>query len=128
MEDLNPFDLNKILRSFFVTIKKKDGDDYEPGSLRGIFSSIERHLLSKKYIDLAQLSTEMAFKDSRDVLSTKMKELKQQRRGRFPNRCESVSEEEAEDKGILGSDNPVSLQNTIWWRLFYGLRRLTTGA
>ena len=50
LEDLNPFNLNKILRSFFITIKKKDGNDYEPGSLRGIFSSIERHLLSKKYV------------------------------------------------------------------------------
>ena len=68
----------------------------------------------------------MAFKDTRDVLSTKMKQLKQQGKGRFPNRCESVSEEEERvlwDKGILGSDNPVSLQNTIWWRNnFFGLR------
>ena len=37
LKDLNLFNLNKILRSFFVLIKKKDGDDYEPWSLGGIF-------------------------------------------------------------------------------------------
>ena len=34
---------------FIVRVKRKDGQDYGPSSLRGLFSSFNRHLKEHKY-------------------------------------------------------------------------------
>ena len=40
--------LNKIIRQFYTTVRKKDGDDYEPDSLRVIVTTIDRFLTEKE--------------------------------------------------------------------------------
>ena len=34
----------KILEQFYATVRKKDGDDYEPDGLRVMVTAIDRHL------------------------------------------------------------------------------------
>jgi ribosome-binding protein aMBF1 (putative translation factor) len=48
-EDIAPQELNAILEKFFIVVRKENGDEYEPSSLRSIMGSIARHLTEKKY-------------------------------------------------------------------------------
>ena len=42
-----PAELNKYLAEFILSVRSKDGEDYEPSSLRCLVSSLERHLKKK---------------------------------------------------------------------------------
>ena len=49
MEKYAAEELNSTLGEFFAELRKANGDDYEPDSLRVMFSAIDRHLKSKSY-------------------------------------------------------------------------------
>ena len=101
-----------------------NGEDYEPSSLRSMLGSFSRHLQEAKYP--IKVMEGHAFKDTRDVVYTRLRELTSNGKGRLPNKAQPLSYEEEEllwEKGVMGSDSPVSLQNAIWWRNnFFGLR------
>ncbi|KAK3743989.1 hypothetical protein QZH41_010801, partial [Actinostola sp. cb2023] len=44
IEKIPPHELNAYLNQFIVAARTKTGEEYEPTSLRGILSSVERHL------------------------------------------------------------------------------------
>ena len=44
IEKYEPESLNKILEHFYATVRKKDGGDYEPDSLRVMVAAIDRYL------------------------------------------------------------------------------------
>ena len=69
-----PWDeLNLLLCAFFKDIKKKNGDEYEPGTLTCLQRSIQRHL--NTHGSQANLIHGNEFKLSREVLSAKRKKL-----------------------------------------------------
>lgn len=39
IQGIPPHQLNQYLRSFYLTVKKQNGEDYEPDSLKGIKNS-----------------------------------------------------------------------------------------
>ena len=39
-----------MLSSFVLTVKKDNGDDYEPGTLSSIVYSLDRHLQRSRYV------------------------------------------------------------------------------
>ena len=49
IENYEPETLKEILEQFDATIRKKDGDDYEPDSLRVMVAAIDRYLTDKEY-------------------------------------------------------------------------------
>ena len=49
IEKYEPQGLNKILEEFYATVRKKDGEDYEPDSLRVMVTAIDRYLTEKEY-------------------------------------------------------------------------------
>ena len=49
IEEIQPQELNDFLSEFIVTVKRKDGGDYEPSSLRGLIASFNRQLKNVKY-------------------------------------------------------------------------------
>ena len=50
IETMAPEELDKVLSKFYAEVKnKKDGDDYEPESLKIMHSAIERYLKEKNY-------------------------------------------------------------------------------
>lgn len=49
LENIPPIELNELLSKFFISIRKKDGAEYEPASLSNMKCSLERHLRNKKY-------------------------------------------------------------------------------
>ena len=61
---------------------KKDGDDYEPDSLRVMVTAIDRYLAEYKH----SIIRDREFKSSKQVLEGKTRLLRQQGKGKRPNK------------------------------------------
>ena len=49
IEDIPAAELNEFISEFIISVRTKDGDEYEPTSLRSLMASFERHLKKKGY-------------------------------------------------------------------------------
>ena len=49
IENIPPVELNQLLSLFIMSVRKKDGTQYEPASLRAFISSLDRYLKSNYY-------------------------------------------------------------------------------
>ena len=49
IEEIPPKELNEYISKFIVAVRRKDGEDFEPSSLRGLICSFNRHLKACKY-------------------------------------------------------------------------------
>ena len=75
IESLPPIELDRYLTTFFSVIKKHDGNEYEPASLRGMLCSVERYLRSKNYPN--SVTRDAVFLDTRNMLKEKQKILRE---------------------------------------------------
>jgi len=71
---IEPAELNKYLAEFIHSVRSKDGEDYDPSSLRCLVSSIERHLKRNNYP--VSIINDKQFELTRKCLQSKQKELK----------------------------------------------------
>ena len=111
-------ELDKLLATFFKDIRKRNGDEYEPDTISSYQKSIQRHVGELK-LPLNILKDD-AFSRSREVLSSKRKNLVKQGLGNKPNACRELTEEDVNklfEAKVFGNHDPVSLQRTIWWFL-----------
>lgn len=69
--DIPPLELNSLIEDFVMTVRKQDGTEYEPTSIRGTFAAIARYLDEKRYPD--QLMKSAHFKGAREMLKSKFK-------------------------------------------------------
>jgi len=74
-EDIECYKLDQYLARFFLSVRNKKGEEYEPDTLKSIQSSINRHLTEKTKSKM-NILTDKDFQHSRDVLSAKRKQLK----------------------------------------------------
>ncbi len=51
MEELSPSQLDTYLSKFLLAVRKKNGEEYEPTTLRGFISSVERYLKKHRYCE-----------------------------------------------------------------------------
>ena len=84
-----------------------------------------RYLKSKAYPK--SIIRDREFLNSRKVLEGKARKLREQGKGKRPNRSRSLTKEEEEvlwQNGQLGGGTPGALLNTMWWLLtqHFGLR------
>jgi len=98
-EEIDAKELNIYLAQFTLTVRKEGSTgidhpsrQYEPSSLVAIHNAIYRHLSSKNYPH--NIKTSELFTHSRDVLTAKMKELKQIGKGNKPNAAQSFTADE----------------------------------
>ena len=49
IEDIPAAELNEFISEFIISVRTKDGIEYEPTSLRSLMASFERHLKKKGY-------------------------------------------------------------------------------
>ena len=118
MESYSPVDLNKKLEQFYAEIRKKDGEEYEPDSLKVMHASLDRYLKEKKYPE--SILNGKAFSSSKAVLEGYARNLRKCGKGKKPNRAKALTPEEEDilwRDGHLGDTNGRSLQCTIWWIL-----------
>ena len=79
VEDVPDKELNRLLSHFFVSLKKKNGEDYEPNNLTAFQRSIDRHLREKG--KGVSIFTGIEFEGSRKALEAKRKDLKRKGKG-----------------------------------------------
>ena len=121
IKDIPPDELSKYLGDFIVSIQKskedKDGSrEYEPVYIRNIFGSIDRYLREVDY--QVSIMTDNKFGYSREMLATKMQQLKRIGKGNKPYAAHSPSEDEYEkmwNNNGFGYESPQQLNRTIWW-------------
>ena len=71
VEVIPPNELNCILESFFVCVKKDNGDNYEPSTIRGMMGSIHRFLQEHNYEE--NIMSSAKFAGMRTIVSSKFK-------------------------------------------------------
>ena len=125
IEDIPTVELNEYISQFIIT---KDGNEYEPTSLRSLYflvASFERQLKKKSYS--VSIINDLVFEKTRKVLQSKQKQLKKQGKGNKPKASVALTSEELKilyEKGLLGMCSPEALLNTLWLNntLHFGLR------
>ncbi len=120
-----PKELNTLLAEFVFCVKRNDGKEYEPTSIRGILASIQRHLRKKNYGYC--IFKDIEFSTTVQALKAKGKQLKKIGLGNRPNEAVALSDEEVDvlySKQLLGTSTPESVINTLWLNncMFFGLR------
>lgn len=118
-------ELDQLLGKFYAEVKKKDGTDYEPDSLRIMQCAIDRYLKENGYI--FSISRAREFRDSQEVLNAKALDLRRQGKGKRPNKAQPLAPEEESslwDKGQLGHHDGRALTNVNFKHLteHFGLR------
>ena len=114
-----PNKLDPLLANFLLTVRKNDGGDFEPSSLRSIISSVDRKLRQTNYGHsiIGSGMKDRSFKLTREALKAKQKQLKLQGKGNKPRRAYPLTDVEIDilyKRNILGSSTPQSLINTLW--------------
>ena len=80
MEDIPAVELNEYISQFIISVRTKDGNEYEPTLLRNAVASFERHLKKRSYS--ASIMNDWFLKKTRKVLQSKQKQLKIARKGK----------------------------------------------
>ena len=78
-ELIQPFHLDRYLSAFFSVVKKHDGNEYEPASLRGMLCSVERYLRLKNYPQ--SVTRDSVFVSTRNALKYKQQKLRELGKG-----------------------------------------------
>ena len=103
---ITPEDLDRYLAEFIRSVRRKDGGEYEPSSLRSLLASVERHLKKNSYP--ASIFSDRQFELTRRCLQSKQKELKKAGRGNKDKAAAPLT--------ALNSDKPTLFHK--FWILF----------
>ena len=76
IETMAPATLDGVLQKFYLEVRKQDGSEYEPDSLKVMQAALERYLSTQKYP--YSLINSLEFSSSRAVLEAKAKQLRMQ--------------------------------------------------
>ena len=113
--DTSSSELDKILQHFFAELRKKDGTNYEPDSLRTMLGALDRYFRNAGYS--FRIIKDKEFMECRKVLNGKAIELREMGKGKRKNKADVLTEEEEImwSKGVLGDGDPKSLNYTIFY-------------
>ncbi|XP_015773759.1 PREDICTED: zinc finger MYM-type protein 2-like [Acropora digitifera] len=111
-----PKELNEYISEFIIAVRRTDGEEFEPFSLRGLICSFNRHLKACKYP--CSVFEDGQFEQVRQALEARRKALKNDGKGNKPKAAEAITDEEVNilyDKQLLGISNAEALLNTMWF-------------
>ena len=83
-EKLPPKQLDEVLEPFYTSVCNQDGTDYEPGSLKVMQVALDCHLIEKGYS--LSIIKDREFLSSRKVLEGKARKLRNEGKGKLPNK------------------------------------------
>ena len=115
IERLESSRLDEILQQIYVEMKRKDGTDYEPSSLASMQATLDRRLREAGYMYSLLISRH--FLNSRNILEGKARLLREQGKGKLPNKSCSLSNDEIEqlwESGQLGYHSPMAFYTSFW--------------
>lgn len=114
LELILPEQLDKVLEHIYVSVCKQDGTDYEPRSLKVMQAALDRHLKEKGCP--FSVIKDREFFNSRNVVEGKARKLRNEGKGKLPNKSRSLAREEAQalrESGQLENSSSRSLLNTM---------------
>ena len=125
IENITPVELQAIIKKFVLAVRKKNGDEYEPSSIRAFLQSIDRYLRKNNYG--FSVLNDKEFHEVQDILKKKQKQLKSIGKGNRPNAADPLSDEDIAtfySCGVLGIDSPRALLNALWLNncIYFGMR------
>ena len=83
-ENIPATELQQLAKKFVLGVRKKNGEEYEPSSLRGFLQSVDCYLRKKGCT--CSLLNDKGFCEVQDILKKKQKQLKAIGKGNKPNR------------------------------------------
>ena len=92
IDSYDPVALDGLLTRFYAEIRKQDGSEYEPESLRVMQASLERYLRQRNYP--VSIITGREFHKSQETLDCKAKQLRRQGKGKRPNKAQAYTQTE----------------------------------
>ena len=115
LEEIPKGHLDGILQLFFTEIRKNNGTNYEPDSLRTMLAALDRYLREKG--STFSILKDREFDASRKVLNGKAIELQEQGLGKRNHRADPVNEEEELlwSQKVLGGDTALNLILTVFY-------------
>ena len=125
MKDLPTAELDSLMAHFFMKIKTKKNEDYEPNSLSSFQCSFDRHL--RNCDRKLNIFKDAEFAKSRASLVARRKELRRKGKGRRPNKAEALSSSDVDklwESGEFGDHSPRSLVQIVWFNftMYFGWR------
>ena len=116
LEEIPVQELDGVLQEFYCHVRKQNGDEYEPDSLRTMLAALDRHLsgCGCSY----SIMKDREFRESRLVLNGKAIQLRENGKGKKSRKADPLTAEEEEilwNTGVLGGDNPKSLNHTVFY-------------
>jgi len=120
IEDIPAAELNEFISEFIISVRTKNGNEYEPTSLRSLMASFERHLTKQGY-SASIINDLVLVNPSKNSLRSKENGISR------PEASVALTSEEIKilyEKGLLGMCSPEALLNTLWLNntLHFGLR------
>ena len=98
IENIPAAELQQLAKKFVLVVRKKNGEEYEPSSLRGFFQSVDRYLRKKGCT--FSLLNDNEFCEVQDILKKKQKQLKAIGKGNKANSADAITDEEIEDSTV----------------------------
>ena len=126
IEDIPAKDLNLHMCRFFMEIKKKDGEQYEPTTLTSFQRSLQRYL--NDHGSTLNIVKDQQFSLSRDALSSRkgqlLRDFGKVNRPQAARHLTDAEEDLMFERGEFGDQDPEVLQRTVWWllSLHFGFR------
>lgn len=122
-------ELDAHLANFIRTHRKQDGSEYEPGTLRGILGSLDRHFERCGYPHAIYRSRDTKFLRTVAAMKEKQSYLKTIGKGNHPHHAEPLTEREIEllyATGAIGLHNPTALLYMLFFNigLHFSLRTM----
>ena len=107
LEEIPVQELDRVLQEFYCHVRKQNGDEYEPDSLRTMLAVLDRHLsgCGCSY----SIMKDREFRESRLVLNGKAIQLRENGKGKKSRKADPLTVEEEEilwNTRVLGGDNP----------------------
>ncbi|XP_075698279.1 uncharacterized protein LOC142663486 isoform X2 [Rhinoderma darwinii] len=118
IEEMPHTELDTLLSKFILVVKRKDGNEYEPHTLRCMVGSIDRYLKEHSYNHTIIYGNSKDFPLTKQSLNAKIKFLKKVAESNPPIRQEALTDDDIEKlyrTGTLSLDNPTSLLNLVFF-------------
>ena len=111
-ETMDKSEFVNLLLCFFQSIKKADGTEYEPSSLKTMFYGIKRHMIDILKLDLSEYD----MKRVTSHIGASCKKLRQNGKGNFPNAASDLTAAEVQllfERDVAGKHSPLALRNAM---------------
>ncbi|XP_066443533.1 uncharacterized protein [Eleutherodactylus coqui] len=118
IEEMPHTELDTLLSKFILLVKRKDGNEYEPHTLRCMVGSIDRFLKEHSYNHTIIYGNSKDFPLTKQSLNAKIKFLKKIAESNPPIRQEALTDDDIENlfkTGTLSLENPTSLLNFVFF-------------